>query len=620
MRLFNITFVFCITLLGCGKNEIAAPSLKSPVTVGFWIGEPQSRTVIDDNGRSTLWSKDDIVSLWAEDVQIGGYSLYNQYFKIYFRNLPATSACFTATLASAMEAGQYRYYAAYPVPQSVNGTQAVFALPATQDGRISNGSAIMIATPCTSTELKPLEVIDDGDRYEVTDRGLSLKMQHKLHALRFYIPSGYNTLGEPVRRIRLTMPQDIAGTVTTDFTDPSAQALLTDGTNTVTLDLIEPLDESAEDTRQYACASVFPPTQTYADGDLLDVILFSDNYAARAQEIDLAGCTFPAGHVTPVVLHPQEKAQRYSIRFTLAENHLGEDIQKITLTAPAEWNSTIMLTVPTGCSWSTDGNNLTISAAEGTTIKTGECFEIGFDSFDDTSIALYRSLNGIFTAEYESEHAWHLTQQFSLDTQTGNIAQADLAVPYLFFEDFSNVGGFSSNDAYKTSSAGSKDAYSFLSGWTGGRIGAETGQSIRIACRRETSADYPARVDSAPITVLKSAVNITVTFDYGADNQYGGLAIGNNGDVGQTCTIGYVTTDTAYKSGATDGTFEDDNSFYIKEYTGSYTNLPHTDTYTIHDAPEWFRLTWRTDVEHQAGTTNTTAWLYIDNIKVQIAR
>ena len=160
------------------------------------------------------------------------------------------------------------------------------------------------------------------------------------------------------------------------------------------------------------------------------------------------------------------------------------------------------MALPTGCSWSTDGKNLTVSAADGATIKTGEYFDIYFDSFDDTSIALYKALSGDFTVEYESEHAWQLTQRFALNTQESNTTTAYLTVPYLFYEDFSSVESFSSNDAYKTSNAGSKDAYSFLSGWTGGRIGAEAGQSVRIACRRETSADYPARIDSAPITAL----------------------------------------------------------------------------------------------------------------------
>ena len=32
------------------------------------------------------------------------------------------------------------------------------------------------------------------------------------------------------------------------------------------------------------------------------------------------------------------------------------------------------------------------------------------------------------------------------------------------------------------------------------------------------------------------------------------------------------------------------------------------------------RLTWLTTNEHKAGTTNGTYWLYIDNVKVSIAK
>ena len=194
-------------------------------------------------------------------------------------------------------------------------------------------------------------------------------------------------------------------------------------------------------------------------------------------------------------------------------------------------------------------------------------------------------------------------------------------VPWLLFEDFSGVESFSSNDNYATSSAGSKSAVSFLDGWTGGRIGASQGECIRIACRRETSSDYNARVDSKPVFTIKKAVSIDVSFDYGANNKYGGISIITNGDVGQTLHLGYVTSTDAYKSGDDTGVFQDGNSFYIKEYTGSYTNLPNSITMTIDDFPAGStnRITWRTIIEHQAGTHNTTAWLYIDNVKVKIS-
>ena len=35
---------------------------------------------------------------------------------------------------SDLEAGDYTYYAAYPAPESVDGTRATYTLPAVQDG------------------------------------------------------------------------------------------------------------------------------------------------------------------------------------------------------------------------------------------------------------------------------------------------------------------------------------------------------------------------------------------------------------------------------------------------------------------------------------------------------
>ncbi len=184
------------------------------------------------------------------------------------------------------------------------------------------------------------------------------------------------------------------------------------------------------------------------------------------------------------------------------------------------------------------------------------------------------------------------------------------------------MGTFSYDDEYTSGfNTGSKNAHSFLDGWTGARIGAQAGQCIRIACRRETSANYSARVDSAPLKgTLKSPVDLSIEFDYGADNKYGGLVIITDPNVGQTCFIGYVTSSGGYKSGDTAGTFESVNSFYLKEYTGSYTSTPNKASYTIHNAPAGgiFRLTLRTEIESQAGTTNTTDWLYIDNVKIKI--
>ncbi len=240
--------------------------------------------------------------------------------------------------------------------------------------------------------------------------------------------------------------------------------------------------------------------------------------------------------------------------------------------------------------------------------------------FEDQSAFLSLSGKSV-TVTYDSEHVT-IEETLTIPTLSSvTSASLSLNVPWLLKEDFSGVSTFSSNDEYSSKFIiGSKDAYSFLGGWTGGRIGASAGKCIRIACRRETSADYHARVDSAPLRgTLKKKANLEVSFNYGANNKYSSGWF-SNGDVGQTFYVGYVTATTAYKSGDTDGTFESGNSQYVKEYTGSYTSTPNEARYTIHGAPAGgvFRLTIRTEVEHKAGTHNTTAWLYIDNVTIKI--
>jgi hypothetical protein len=258
------------------------------------------------------------------------------------------------------------------------------------------------------------------------------------------------------------------------------------------------------------------------------------------------------------------------------------------------------------------------------------CTPLPEDEYTDMAFPSLIKLMKFRTDRYSLEGfgrlmVMHTTTKMGMELLTLSFMPSNgLNVPYLLYEDFSAVGSFSYDDQYSGGfNSGSKDSHAFLSGWTGARIGASAGQSIRIACRRETSADYPARVDAAPLNgIIKSPVDLSVEFDYGANNQFGGISIISNPDVGQTCHVGYVTSTQGYKSGATNGTFEDGNSFYVKEYSGSYTSTPNTAQYTIHNVPAGgiFRLTIRTEIEHQAGTNNTTAWLYIDNVKIKIAK
>ena len=589
----DITVIFLTACVQIDFPEFNDMQLPETQEVGIYAGGARTRTEMLSNGLSAAWTAGDELAVWARNSS-GAYALSNQVFKTY--GVDSERGYFTSTLSSPMADGTYTYMCCYPVPSSVNGTMATFYLPAVQDGKVSGGADIMIATP---VEHGPLEPVPDPEDHS----GMSLRMNRMMHQFRFWIPSADTRLnGEGIERIMFTFPSAVAGNVTVDLSDPDSSPVLSGTQTDMTLMLSDRLYRSDSDASpQYACLA-FVPTSFQA-GQTLSLKAYTDSKVLLFDPIDLRGRTFLPGHSTPVKLKVADLKELGRFRFTVSANNLGENANSVTLTAPA------------GCVWGDTGSNV-YTYAPGYGITAGETFEIMFEDID-----AYRALSGqSITVSFDTEHVTTSETIVLPNMTTGNSTKISAALPYLLYEDFSTVSSFSSNDAYKTSSAGSKSAYSFLNGWTGGRIGAEASKCIRIACRRETSADYDARVDSAPILQLKKSARISVTFDYGMNNQFGGISLITNPDVGQTFFVGYVTSTEGYKSGATTGTFETDNQRYVFEKTGSYDSTPNTETYYLNNIPTGtVRITWRTEVQHQVGTNNTTCWLYIDNVKVQIA-
>lgn len=598
------TFFTYILLLGAmtltSSCERMQPDLKRPDTdsartrVVFSTSDRATRTEAGEDGLSTTWEADDRVALWAQGSN-GRFVLEATPFDVY--SYIQDKCWFTAELGSPMPEGEYTYYATYPVPEAFDGTSATFTLSPTQDGRASSGSDIMIAIPDDGDALKAL------DPKELDHSELSLTMKHITHRLRFYCEDDLD--GERIRRIDAVFPEDVCGTFSADIDSPGSGISLIAGDNTVSLELQHPLDRSSSRGREYAFASILPTT--FSSGAEMKITAYTDTRIIRAASVDLSGKTLAAGHSAAVRIVPLKVSELYKLNFTIAGNNLGEDIQSLTLSAPD------------GCRWTVDGGNVYIHET-GSEFGRGHSFTLEFEDVD-----AFLSLSGAtVTVTYDSEHVT-ISESLSIPDLNGrHSADVALNVPYLLFEDFSEVGTISSNDEYTGGFiSGEKNGVSFLNGWSGARFGAQAGTSVRLACRRETSADYDARMDSAPINgTLKKAANLRVAFDYGANNKFGGLAIGTNGDVGQNCYIGYVNSTKVFTSKATDGTFESANTFYVKEYTGSYTSLPNNIDFVLHNvaATTPIRITWRTAVEHRAGTTNTTAWLYLDNIKVSIAK
>lgn len=581
------------TFSSCQKGAVENVGNVGRHTIGFCTGEASTRTMMNPDGLTASWEKGDRIAVWAKN-SAGEYTLNNTQFSVY--GADGARAFFTATIDASMPEDRYTYFATYPVPESVSLTKATFTIPSIQDGKVSGGADIMIAAPVLHGPLEEVKELSDYTR-------LGMSMEHLLHQFRFYLPEGEDKLGgEAIVKMVLTFPKPVAGKLVADFTDTEAAAEFSGEEKSITLKLSEPLVNSTSSERKYAMAAFFP--SSFEASESINIKIYTETKIANAYPVNLEGRTFAAGHSTPVRLSFSDIQEYGRLRFTVSSNNLGENANAVRLTAPQ------------GCTWG-DGS-MVYEYRPGHEITTGETFEIPFENLDT-----FRTFSGKdVTVTFDTEHV-DATQTVRVPDLTGlSLVEISAGLPYLLYEDFSTVETFSSNDAFsKGSIAFSKSPYSFLDGWTGGRIGAEGGKCIRIAARREASSGYGARVDSAPIISLKKSTDIKVSYDYGVNNKYGGIAIITDGNVGQNVYIGYVTDTKGYSSGDDSGTFESDNTFYAKEYTGSYTSTPNSDTRIIHSAPTGvLRITWRSAAEYQAGTTNTTCWLYLDNIKVQIAK
>lgn len=597
-----------VALCGCGDFESTESEvIPSSVNVVFAVGNtPRTRTEYDVETKRFVWNDGDKIAVWAKSPD-GSYALDNQAFRLMAVASDKSEAYFTATLQSPMAEGTYSYYMTYPLPESMGGMTATFTVPSVQDGTASDGVDIIVAEPISGPALEPVKEAAPI----VSDDVLNVRMRHLLHFLRFYIPEGNNLLGEPVKRIEFTMPRAVAGKVSVDVTDASTVSF-GEGVNGLTLELRNPIDESADGT-EVAVAGIFPPRMAYSAGDRITVDAYSENKCASVS-FSLAGRDFAAGHTTKVPLKMTEaKPIEYELKFMLASNNLGEDVQDIRITLPDD-------AVWPGLS----SSELRIDSGNDGLVRIGDTYV-----FRTKDKAFFKGLSSKRLAvTYESESAV-VSETVTLGDFSSSIrGECELNCPYLFFEDFSWVEGFNSNDEYGWSSPGSFSPHLFApytidaenpwspekGGWSAARAGAQAGTAIRIACRRETRlANYSARADSPFLSGLKDGktVNLDITYDY---------SMGREGTpkIAQTVYFGYITTSKNPSSGDETGTFPE--SFKINETTGSYTNINHTANTLLRGVGAPLRLSWRTMPDKDWGANNNTCWLYIDNIKVKIAK
>lgn len=555
---------------------------------------PTTRTTIGGEALDrTYWSERDTIQLYWRNT--GSSDALNSGQPFSFYQFGATRSLFSTTMDE-LTAGSYDYYAAYPKPAAVNGTQVSYDLPAQQPGTYSTpipksqyrgNLDFMLATPLTA---------QPGLNEESP---LTMRFVHQCHVMRIQVPTGRNHWGSPIRKLRVEFPSPVVGRMTMDLTNPTATPTLTEGSNTVTAVLSKPLTESEVDdvNGNYVWLFLCPGT---VNGTIRFTAYDENGYQSQSLSIEL-NKTLEAGKITPVNLTiPQELPVSW-IDFSIVGNNLGEDPQSFTVTAP-----------------------------EGATFRNGEATQtFAINSQNKYSLAFYNEVDGIavgdllsregVTITYDSPNVL-ISQQTAVTVQPEGHTSTNLTVPYLYYSDFSWITAeFHINDEHSSANAGSKSgSFPDNPAWTGGRIGGYPGTSVRVSCHREFFVDYDARLDSEPMANIKegASVKVKVLFDYGMNREESGLG---SAQAGQTCHLGYVKDSKIFASGDTDGTFV--SEFYIKETDASWTNLPHKDySYTFEGCDRNTRLTWRTVCDHSNGPNNSTCHLYLDNIRVSITQ
>ena len=352
--------------------------------------------------------------------------------------------------------------------------------------------------------------------------------------------------------------------------------------------------------------------------------------AGESEPRNIPGKHFSEGHTTPIAYHIPAIGRYYTrLNFSLPADKgtatLGEAVGKITLTAPEG-------------SLFDNGTNI----CQFTPDAEGKYTMVLKPSWTD-------NLSGkAVTVQYESESAVvSNTLTMPQITEFGN-NDITLSVPYLLAEDFSNIIQFDYDcnvgTGTSSSSAGNKDAHLLSDkgaiGWTAARVGGETGKGIRSSCRFEgggagkasSYARYPGRIDSPPVSGIKSGktVRVRVSFDYvgGQDSWMMDSNKNKGGTYGNpTFNYGYTTN-----SGQPNGGDNLENPVEAEDIaleTDKSWNTPlsnwNTKTF-LADFNSAHRISWKVNVNRIGNVSSWTGifgangnhYLYLDNIKVSI--
>ena len=592
-KIFSILATLSLLLVSC--EQIDSPTTpEGKVRVTIKSGSDVSRTSVTADGLSTTWLIDDQITVWASN---GSSNVLNaQLFKVFYSI--GKYAEFTAEITP-MGSGEFTYYSTHPVPASISGTKATFPLESVQQGSFDGTNDILVAYPSTGLAL-------ENENAEV---GLTYK--HKMHTLRMFVPDNVEGMGEPIRRIDITFPTEVVGDVSVDYTSPTTPATLSNGSNVVSIEIPEGLSPSSDNNRQYAYAIVFPAKMS--ESDKISFSVRTDNFLSTQS---FAARDLSEGGSTPVRLTCAPMERLTILQFKIKQNNLGEDPIKVTFQ---------------------------IAGKEYVADAATSFDALGYYNIDATGLNLAGQTATII---YESESAI-VSQQITIPSYTsGQINNVDLTIPYLLDETFDgyNESKQAQGDNDRASSdreqpGASLDGYMKSNGWNAARYWYIPG-TMRINTRFQCVAGgweskHYGRLDT-PVLGIKpgKSVNVTVTFNAASyiinarlctgsnpkivltthnntNNPIDGIPTGKTGITNEYTTtlddFGAVCYTSGELSTVGNNAF---NSSYPSYTTGKFSVTENTRL--------CFYPTF--SVKYSIGTGNSEVNVYIDNVKVSIAK
>lgn len=377
-----------------------------------------TKTALEDDLRSTAWSADDKVALWAIADSQEEFTLEAATFSLYYYGMESTTAIFTANIDE-MTDDTYTYYSLYPLPKAVDGDMVTYNIPSIQSGYYDGVADIMTSGATRGAALTG-----------TASKNCEFSYSHLAHAIRIEIPEERDLLGGTTR-LEVTFPQDVVGDVSFSFLEEQPQMTLSEGSRTIYVDMEQEISSEG-----YIWLFINPTTIT---GEIEFVGYTASSAPSAPITTTLDGREMEAGAITPIVLTiPQEAPKCFTI--AIAENNLGEDVESITLTAPS------------GACFVGDESSIVLGPND-----VGE-FEFSYMA------SLYESL---FKAEgiaisYESQSAIVEGEALMItDEHNGASNYISCTVPYLFEEDFALVA----------SNSGDSDGTALVDGYDNWTLG-----------------------------------------------------------------------------------------------------------------------------------------------------